>query len=572
MEADIIEKLQNEKRAAREYAERKYPDWNENYELYRNKVRTNQLVQRQAVNIPLMKETVKTLLSKIDDPPSIDWEELSGDEFKELVLQEKWNTWVEQQNLEAIDIQDKKTALIYGRPHKKLNWKNGRCELSAQDPFDVLIDPNVNPLDIESARFIIHQNIFKTLREVLADPRYTAEGKRRLKNFKFENQGIIISGKNREELKKKQERLRAMGVDDHEFATFGEGDTLVNITEQITHLWNPKKKEFEKYVVIYADDEIEMMRMPLKQAIGVDFYPYVTWSEDIETQDYFSDSIADLIRVPNKLLNMWFSQETENRTLKNFNMYWYDQSNQNYTPQTYEPGQGRMLPAPGNPKETLMKVDVGDLGDNLNMMEYVTRIVERATASTAIEKGIGEKNTQTLGEIQILVGKAMERTVAMAKFYRRSWYELAVKWYAMNEANSTKKEMLYKTDKNGKVWPKAIYPNDWKSKAGYRPIVRSTSEQEVEKTKTMQRFIYIQSLFPENKEIRKIMQARALDMVQVTPAELKAVEDEEDRIEQAKEQQAAQPQQQQATAQQENPVQLNEVQSRINELNTLQNA
>ena len=72
---DEMVRLQKEKKAAIELQERKHDDWNDNYELYRNKVRINRLTQRQAVNIPLMKETVKTLLSKIDDPPEVDWKE-----------------------------------------------------------------------------------------------------------------------------------------------------------------------------------------------------------------------------------------------------------------------------------------------------------------------------------------------------------------------------------------------------------------------------------------------------------------------------------------------------------------
>src|SRR3972149_3573872 len=96
----LMDKLVAEKTAANELQKRKHEDWNENYELYRNKVRTNRLTQRQAVNIPLMKETIKTILSKIDDPPMIDWEELSGDENKELIFQEMWNADSERLNFE----------------------------------------------------------------------------------------------------------------------------------------------------------------------------------------------------------------------------------------------------------------------------------------------------------------------------------------------------------------------------------------------------------------------------------------------------------------------------------------
>ena len=83
-----MEKLAIEKKSAIELQKKKHEDWIDNHELYRNKVKTNRLTQRQAVNIPLMKETIKTLLSKIDDAPNVDWSEKAGDEEKELIYQE----------------------------------------------------------------------------------------------------------------------------------------------------------------------------------------------------------------------------------------------------------------------------------------------------------------------------------------------------------------------------------------------------------------------------------------------------------------------------------------------------
>ena len=75
--SDLMEKLLREKDIARKFQERKHADWNETYELSRGKVRTNRLTQRQAINIPLMKETEKTILSRIDETPTIDWKKLS---------------------------------------------------------------------------------------------------------------------------------------------------------------------------------------------------------------------------------------------------------------------------------------------------------------------------------------------------------------------------------------------------------------------------------------------------------------------------------------------------------------
>lgn len=537
---DLMMKLQREKKAAREFQERKHADWNENYELSRNKIKTNRLTQRQAVNIPLMKETEKTILSRIDDAPNVEWKEKSGDEFKELVFQEIWNEQFRKGKFEWKDILDKKNVIRYGLSTKMLNPRDGVVDVQVLDVFDVTFDPLMNPMDTESARFIIRQNIFRSLREILADERYTKQGRDKLRLWASTDAGLVQSSQNKEEMNKRNERLRAMGVDDTSFATFAGGDVVVSLTEHFTLMWDTNKKAFEKRVVVYADDCYELLNDKLEDLIGVDFWPFVVWMEDPETNDIYPDSIDDLVRVPNKLANVWFSQQAENRTLQNFQMHWYDATVQGYQPQTYEPGPGRMLPAPGNPNETIMPVAINGLDETFNAIEFVTRIVERATGATAIEKGVGEDKQTTLGEVQILVGKAMERASAMVKFYRGSWYELAWKWEAMMQANASKKVTLYKTASTGKIFSKTFYPSDWKSKAGYEPMVRSSSEQEQEQTKMIQKFQFVLSQFPSNPVLRRIAQKRELEILDLTPDELKQVEEAEEEMQQLIAQQATQ--------------------------------
>jgi len=568
----FMTKVLKEKKIAREFQERKHNDWNENYELYRNHVRTNRLTQRQAVNIPLMKETINTILSKIDDIPTVDWQEKSGDEEKEIIFQEMWNDWALRKNIEGIDVQDKKTALLYGRPHKKLNWKNGEVDIQACDPYDILIDPMVDPLDIETARFVIHQNIFRSLSEILANKKYSEEGRKKLETFLSTKDGIIQTLKNKDEWEKKMYRLRSMGVRLDELTRFGAGDVIINLTEQISNKWNPKTNKFEKEVVIYANDFVTLLEDSLDNLLGVDFYPYVTWTTDIETQDYFSDSIADIVRTPNKILNIWFSQMMENRTLQNFNMHWYDSTIQGYKPQTYEPGQGRMLPAPGDPNKTIMPVRVGGLDGGMESINFLTNIIERSTSATATEKGSLPLQKRTLGEIEIATAAANERTVTISKFYRRSWYELSVKWEKLMSSNSTKKFTLFKAGRSGKLYKKEVYPKDWKSEAGYLPTVRSTSEQEANNMKGIQKFLFVQQQFPNNKALVKIAQRRELEMLDLTTAELREIEEEEDKVQEMMQmqQQVEQTPQAVQTQQPQQPQQPEiDISGRVQELSSL---
>ena len=475
--SEKMAKLLNEKKSGREFQVRKHVDWNENYELYRNKVRTNRLTQRQIVNIPLMKETIKTLLSKVDDAPDVQWTEKSGDQMKEIIYQQIWDDEFRDEHLELKDVLDKKNVFLYGLSTKKLNLEQVGVSGDSMDTFDIVFDPLTNPLDIETARFIVHQNIWRPLRDILVDERYSKEGKEALKHWLASEKGLVQSGKNKVEWERSIERLRSMGVQNEKFAMFAGGDVLVNLSEHYTNLWNPKKKAFERHVVVYGDDTIELMDDLLVDCIGIDEWPFEMWSEDPETNDVYPDGVADLVRTPNKILNVWFSQQVENRTLQNFQMHWFDATVQGYQPQTYEPGPGRMLPAPGDPTKTIMPVQINGLDETLQAIEFVTNIVERGTGATAVEKGQSEQGVQTLGEIQMLAGKASERAKTMSKFYKASWYRLARKWDLMMQANSFPRMSLYKTGIDGKVYEKVVYNTDWKSKAGYEPIVQSSSEQ-----------------------------------------------------------------------------------------------
>ena len=517
-----LEKLLREKKAGRELQERKHSDWQENYELYRNKVRTNRLTQRQAVNIPLMKETIKTILSKIDDSPNVDWKEKSGDEMKELIYQEIWTEQFKKNKFEWKDVLDKKNVLLYGLSSKFLYPTDTGVDVDIPDVYDIIFDPLMNPVDIETARFIVRQNIFRNLRDILADKRYSEAGKAELKKFRDTEVGLIQSNANLEVFKLKMERLQSMGVSHGDFPYYAGGDVMVNLTEHYTNHWNGK--EFERRVAVYADDVVALLDEKLEDLIGVDFWPFVLWMEDPESTDVYPDGIADLVRTPNKILNVWFSQHVENRTLQNFQMHWYDATKQGYTPQTYEPGPGVMLPAPGNPKETIMPVEINGLDESFTAIDYLTKVIERGTGAVALEKGVAEQGTQTLGEVQILIGAAQERSLAMAKFYRNSWYETAWKWSELMHANPPKSMKLYKTGRSGKLYEKVVTPKDWKSDAGYEPLVSSTSEQEADQIKTLQKFNYVIQQNPNNIALKRIGQKRQLESLDLAPDELNEIE------------------------------------------------
>ena len=212
-------------------------------------------------------------------------------------------------------------------------------------------------------------------------------------------------------------------------------------------------------------------------------------------------------------------------------MHWFLPS-QNYTPQTYQPGPGVMLPAPpGDDINKVIKpVEISGLDDTLDAINIVTQLVERGTGATAIQKGESEQGAQTLGEIQILTGKATERTIGMSKFYRLAWYETAWKWDKLMQVNAPKFLKLFKQGRNGKLYPKRVFISDWKSEAGYEPTISSTSEQEQNDIKGLQKWSFVLQQNPNNLVLKKIAIKRQLELLDLTPEELKQVEEGEEQM------------------------------------------
>lgn len=556
---EIIQNYITEKEVSLNFQRRRHSQWNENYTLYRNFTETNRLTQRQAVNIPIMKESIKTLLSKIDDVPDINFESLDNNQDKEYVLQEMWNDDFNRLGMENLDIIDKKNVLLYGRSFKKLNFIKKQFDAEVLDIYDVLIDPKTLPLDLETARYLIQQNILKPLNEILENDKYDKEGKQELKTYLLTTEGLIASSEDKERLKEKAERLKVIGSEDETTIEklLSGADTIITLDEYYPLLWNKEIKQFERYVIIVALEKVILYKKTLKETLGINFLPFVSWADDVEVNDFWSDGVGDIIRTPNKILNIWLSQLLENRTYRNFGMYWFNSSIPQFNPQTFEPKPFGMYPVPGNPNEIIQPIQIPALTETINEMTYITQMIERSTGASAIEKGITQPQKTTLGEIQILASKGQERIASMAKFYRRTWKEFAEKWYGILEANMNDKDIikLYKKSIKGKIFKKEIIKTDWYSEGGYKVKITSSTEQETKTTQEIQKIMAIKNMYPENRSLQKLIQKRILDIVDFTPQEIQDIIDEEKQKEVAQTlpQQPLTPQQSQSPIQEPTP-------------------
>ncbi len=529
----LKEQMDANERADFAFQERRHSQWTENYQLYRDKVITNRLTQRQSINVPLMKGTIKTIMAGIDEFPEISFEEKSNDKDKEIAFNELWGNYKTKDKLELKDVIDKKQDLLYGLTWRKLNVANGRLESEVIEPFDILKDRYSDPTDLETGDHLTHRNIFRTISQLEANPSYDQAAVRRLKIFYATKQGLIKADENVALMQAKSERMEDMGVPGMNNPTLG--TTIVELKATFQKVFDLKDQVEHWHVVIRCEGEI-LMAKSLMDTLRIDFLPFVTWSDDPDRTDHYPDGTADTVRTPNKFLNMMISSMAENRVMRTYGMQFYDNTKtEGWSPSGFEPRPFGWYGVPGNPKEILQKVDIPDMSESIDEMDYVKALVESATAATASKKGDSQNGKITLGEVELITQAANERISSISKFYMLAQKEFGEKWARLMNANADRLDAvkLYKKSHKGNFFSKEVKAGDWKSSQGYECRVVSSAEREKDSTQGIQKLNAVKAQFPGNQAMDEIYKKKLLEFGKLSPDEQKQVMDEEKQRAQA---------------------------------------
>lgn len=544
LENPELRMLLNNKEAGFNYREPRHEAWRENYELYRDHVTINRLTQRQSVNLPLMKTTLRTLLKDIDDMPVIEFENLDNDKQAEVFQNEYWKKTLEWNNAEIQDIVDKKQDFFFGRTLDEWQIADGKIKFDIVDPEDIYVDRFMNPYDIDSSTFLIHTHIFKPLSTLKENPDYDQKEVAKLEDYFKSKQGIVKAIDNENSLQQKNKKMSEMGVSDIEDPVLGE--TYVELTYHYVFRSDYKKngKELPRQIIVYveAEDQTILMKKPQEEIIGTtkdnfwqNHFRYNTWGDDIDKQDFWTDGIADVVRVPNKVLNSFISQLVENRTLRNFGMHYYDASlkAEGFNPSTWQPMPFGWYGVPlggRNINEVFQKVEIPDLSESLDEMAYLTEMVNNATGATASKQGAVTQGTKTKYEINAVLGEATERTQGLSKFYTKAWERRGLIFLKLIEAGADKLDAvkIYKKGKNtDNVFEREIGPKDWITEAGYQVKVWSQDEKKSKDTERLTKLNSVKLAMPDNPKLAEIYNRKLLEFGELTPDEITEVMDYE---------------------------------------------
>jgi len=486
-----------------------------------------------------MKQTIRTLLKDVDDMPVIYFENLDNDKDAEIFQNEywQWTIGVECNSMEIKDIVDKRQQMLFGRTFDQMQIADGRILITIEDPEDILVDRYTDPADLDTARFLIHTHIFKPLSSLVGNDLYDQEAVERMQKFYATKQGLIKAADNANSLTEKNRKMADMGVPDIEHPVLGE--TYVELS---LHFLFREKDSYiaddgstvevkDQYMLYVECDDMEILsKKPLDVVIGKtkDNYwqthlPYNSWADDVERQDFWSDGVADIVRTPNKVLNVWFSQLVENRTLRSFGMNYYDSTVEGFQPPNIDPEPWGWVGVPGDPNKVFKKVDIPDLSEALDEMNFVVGMNDRATGATATQQGVPTERQITLGEVKLALTEAKERSKGMSKFYTHAWMKRGEKFLKLIEAAPDKLDAvkIYKKGRNtSDIYSREIAPKDWMTQSGYKVKIWSQDEKDTYDTQQLQKLAAVRSMIPGNAKLEEVIQRKALEFADLKPDEI----------------------------------------------------
>lgn len=527
-----LELLRNNKLDGYNYRERRQQDWLENYLLYRDRVTINRLTQRQSVNIPIMKQSIKTLLKDVDDMPILFFESLDNDKQKEIFLNEYWKYIGSDEcnRMSLLDIIDKKQVMHFGRSFDQWQIMYGKIRMTIEDPQDILVSRYTDPADVNTSRYLIHTHIFVPLSKLRLNPKYDQVAVERLAKWYGSKEGLIKAAENAQMLAEKNQKMSEMGLSDVDSPILGE--TYVELSQHFCYRPNQDQTDEEIKFFVEADSMEILQREYQDKIIGKtkdnywkNHYCYNSWADDLEKQDFWSDGSSDTVRQPNHVLNVMISQLVENRTLRNFGMNFYDATagDGEFVPQTLTPQPFGWYGLPGNPSEVFTKVEIPDLSESIDEMTFIMGLVEKATGATATQQGVQTSRQVTLGEVQLALGEAKDRVKGMSKFYTPAWKRRAEIFLKLVEAGADKLDAvkLYKKGLDGsRIYGREIHPRDWMSKSGYQVRIWSQDEKDNTDADRLQKLNAAKTIMPNNPKLNEIYQRKLLEFSGLEPEEI----------------------------------------------------
>lgn len=449
---ELIEQIQREYDNAIEYRRPRMTDWHLNEDmLYGKKPIT--LSKRSNIDLRLMKGFEDTLLAKIKNPPVVKYGATEkADVIKSKKVTALWEleSSPTQQDWAFKDLLEKKLALPSGRAIKKIfslgePYKHVR---ESVDHYDFLIDPMAGGYDLEKARYMGQDNIFKSKYDLENNKSYDQAKVKELLESTNQNETNVDNEK-----QEKQNRLASIGlnIDDYN----AQADGLYKLVEWFTTIGGVRY-----YFLVSLSKKIIIKKRLLEEVVGnfsdtgKPLWPFSSWAYYPDMFNFWSPSPMDIVRENFQIRNVVINQAIDNNEAKNKPMKSYDPEVYK-SPELLEYQPDRLIPtaANKNPKEGLFIHETANIYDPKALSDLLEDIAAKVTGVTPAGQGVEERDQK----VGIYFGNQQEVANRMGLFelsYSRSVMRDALLYLNGLKFNLEEEVAVKMIGENGVEWDK----------------------------------------------------------------------------------------------------------------------
>lgn len=322
----ILAQIPFEMEYARQAKEPRLPIWAINEDLYYGRKKPTD-ASRSNVMLPKMQGFVETMLSKIDDAPTIRYEYTNLADYQASQLLTSMAEYVgtpEQDDWSMKDLLGKKQAIIYGRAIYEYHADSKpsyESHLSLVDVYDFLIDPRAGGYDMERAMYLGRGNIIKTpdqLKQGVKDGKYTSSEVKKLLTDSMDEESAVGDADETisVEEQNKENRYAALG---------GRAQNAPKTSSFKFWEWYTTCYGKRYYILYNETKQVAIKIEELKTLFDSELWPFYSWAISPSWTDFWtpgaSDSVAEIYMAQSVLINQWLDNaEARNRPMKGYDV------------------------------------------------------------------------------------------------------------------------------------------------------------------------------------------------------------------------------------------------------------
>lgn len=458
IEKQILSQALKEYDIALKYRSQRVSSWHKNEDWYLQR-KKKEIQGRHNIMLGEMQGFIDTLLSKIDDAPTIKYNPTNeADTRKAEKVSKAWekDSSITQGDWAYKDLLGKKQCGLYGRTGYKYfaeSYPKYKSNLVLIDVYDLLVDPLCGGEDIEKARFLGHDNIFKTTYELENSTLYDP------KQVMLAKMGVARDETKKDDntLNEKTNRASILGLTPDKY----QSEETLKLCEWYTTF------KGTRYLITFDHNSKQWLRCEKLKDIfktaeypnGDPLWPIDSWATNPDMFEFWTPSPADQVRETIEAKSLLISQAFDNRMYNNFGMKAYD-LNAFPNPALLEPRWGGLVPYNSRENGKSIQDNIYEfrypaLGDTQVLYNILDTEKGKNSGITPSTQGLAEDDKK-VGVMEGEMAMAADRMGLFNKSYGRFWVKMGKRYLNGLKEHLNETMSIKMIGEKGISWDKLI--------------------------------------------------------------------------------------------------------------------